>query len=278
MRPQPPFLTLCALLVLAAGCGGSGGEAPAGGDPARLPLVPPGSQALGPSASASPAPAGIFQGRVVQTIDAGPYTYVEVDSGQGSAWAAAPQFSIDDGTLVRFSTRMPMSNYHSETLDRTFEVVYFTDSVAPVDGAAAAAGSGELPPGHPPLPTQPAGGDGPGSTAAQAPAGLDLTGIEVPEDGLSIAEVHARRAELDGERVVVRGRVVKFTPGVMGHNWLHVRDGSGEGDSADLTIVTDDDAQVGDLVTATGLVAIDQDFGFNYQYAVLVQDATIRAD
>ena len=47
---------------------------------------------------------------------------------------------------------------------------------------------------------------------------------------------------------------------------------------ADLTVVTDDVAQVRDLVTATGLVAVDQDFGFNYQYPVLVQDATIRAD
>ena len=27
---------------------------------------------------------------------------------------------------------------------------------------------------------------------------------------------------------VIRGKVVKFTPGVMGKNWLHVRDGSGD--------------------------------------------------
>ena len=269
-KPQPvprPLAALALLAALGAGCGGStnGGSAP--GQAERQPLLPPGSQALGPRATApAPAPAGTFQGRVVQTIDAGPYTYVEVDSG-----------TLEEGALVRFATGMPMANYHSETLDRTFELVYFTDDVHPLDGAPAAAGSGELPPGHPPLEGQPSQ-DHPGSASAGTPAGVDLSGIEPPEDGLRVEEVHSRAAELADERVTVRGRVVKFTAGVMGHNWLHLQDGSGEGDTADLTVVTDDLAQVGDLVTATGLVAVDQDFGFNYQYPVLLQDATIRAD
>lgn len=277
--PAPlPIAVVALLAALGAGCGGStdGGSAPDRAE--RQPLLPPDSQALGPRATApAPAPAGTLQGRVIQTIDAGPYTYVEVEAGGGSAWAAAPQLALAEGTLVRFATGMPMANYHSETLDRTFELVYFTDDVLPVDGGSAAAGSGQLPPGHPPLEPQ-ASQDQPGSASAGTPAGVDLSGIEPPEDGLRVEQVHARSAELAGQRVAVRGRVVKFTPGVMGHNWLHLQDGSGEGATADLTVVTDDLAQVGDLVTATGLVAVDQDFGFDYQYPVLLQDATIRAD
>jgi hypothetical protein len=48
------------------------------------------------------------------------------------------------------------------------------------------------------------------------------------------------------EFVVLRGKVVKFNPQIMGKNWLHVRDGSGDANARtnDLTITTDVPAKV----------------------------------
>ena len=45
-----------------------------------------------------------------------------------------------------------------------------------------------------------------------------------------------------GVEVVVRGRVVKFNPEIMGRNWLHLRDGSGSAEKQDndITITTSD--------------------------------------
>ena len=48
----------------------------------------------------------------------------------------------------------------------------------------------------------------------------------------------------------MRGRVVKFLTQIMGKNWLHLRDGSGDAAAGtnDLTVTTNATVKVGDLV------------------------------
>ena len=46
----------------------------------------------------------------------------------------------------------------------------------------------------------------------------------------------------------------------------------------DSTITTKDKTRIGDVVTARGVVSIDEDFGYSYQYSVLVKDATLAAE
>ena len=76
----------------------------------------------------------------------------------------------------------------------------------------------------------------------------------------------------------IRGKVVKFTPGVMGKNWIHLRDGSGAAanGSNDLIVTSANQAKVGDVVTVKGVVRTDKDFGSGYAYRVLVEDATLQ--
>ena len=90
-----------------------------------------------------------------------------------------------------------------------------------------------------------------------------------------MAEVHAGKASLAGKPVKVRGKVVKVSTGIMGKNWLHLRDGTGEAGSNDLTVTTAATAQVGDVVVVTGTVTVDKDFGSGYRYAVLIEDAQV---
>ena len=271
-NPGLTLLALLAALFLMGGC--TSQEAPADEGAAkaeREPLVP--SRLLtGTPATGSPAPAGTFQGLVGETLDAGPYTYVRVEADGQSQWAAAPETQARVGDLVRFSTAMPMSDFESKTLGRTFDLVYFTQAIERVGASANPT------PSRPSAQTQPAAeGLDHGRTAAGA-AGIDLEGIEVAEGGLTVAAAHERSAELAGQEVVLRGRVVKFTAGVMNHNWLHLQDGSGEGETADLTVITDGEAAIGDLVTVRGEVAVDQNFGFGYEYPVLVKDALVTIE
>ena len=78
--------------------------------------------------------------------------------------------------------------------------------------------------------------------------------------------------------MAVRGTVVKFTPSVMGKNWVHLRDGTGSAgnDTNDLLVTTQDKAAVGDVVTATGVVKTDVNLGSGYSFKVLVENATLR--
>jgi len=108
---------------------------------------------------------------------------------------------------------------------------------------------------------------------------VDLTGIAKAEGGKTIEEIFNEKAALAGTKVPVRGKVVKVNPGIMGKNWLHVRDGSGADGTNDLTVTTMAELpKIGDTVLVTGTVALDQDFGMGYQYAVILQDAEIKVE
>ena len=72
-----------------------------------------------------------------------------------------------------------------------------------------------------------------------------------------MAEVYAGKNDLAGNDVLVRGRVVKFSANVMGKNWIHLKDGTGEQGKNDVTITTADIVEIGDLILVRGeLVAI----------------------
>jgi hypothetical protein len=72
--------------------------------------------------------------------------------------------------------------------------------------------------------------------------------------------------------------VVKFNAGIMGRNWIHIQDGSGAEGSNDLTVTTDDTAQLGDLVVIKGTLKTNQDFGHGYSYDILVEQAKVNVE
>ncbi len=215
-------------------------------------------------AATAPANADGIKGKVVETMNAGGYTYVLIDSGASKAWAAAPQFAVKIGDSVVVTEAMPMKGYHSKTLNRTFEVVYFSGNVA-VNGRRTGdvSATTALPQGHPPTGVTPAA------------AGPDLSGINRAAEGQTVAEIYAGKAKLAGKRIAVRGRVVKFNGGILGKNWLHIRDGSGAEGTNDLTLTTAATAKIGDLVLVTGVLATDRDFGGGYKYGLIVEEATV---
>jgi hypothetical protein len=105
--------------------------------------------------------------------------------------------------------------------------------------------------------------------------------VKVPKatgaDARTVAEVHAQKAALKEKPVTIRGKVVKFNPGIMGKNWVHLQDGSGNADKADndITVTTQDMTSVGETVVIKGTVRVDKDFGAGYAYPGIVEDAKL---
>ena len=62
-------------------------------------------------------------------MNAANYTYVRVNTDNGEIWAAATRFDVAVGDVVVVPLEMPMQDFHSETLDRTFPVIYFTSQI-----------------------------------------------------------------------------------------------------------------------------------------------------
>lgn len=228
-------------------------------------------QTTAPAAMSAPAAnmsAGT-SGTVIETMDAAGYTYVQVDSGTEKIWAAAPAFAVAVGDSVVVPEGMPMNNYHSKTLDRDFPVVYFVDSVLNASAPATPSAAGAtMPEGHP------------ATNAAAAPAEVDLSNIAKADGGLSVGDIFTDKTNLSGKEVVLRGKVVKFSPQIMGKNWLHVQDGSGDATAGthDLTVTTSITAQVGDTVLISGPLTLDKDFGYGYQYDVIIEDAKVTVE
>lgn len=224
------------------------------------------TEAAKPSAQTAPAATASAPGKtgkVLETMDAAGYTYIQVDTGSETFWAAAPQFAAKVGDDVVVPEGMPMPDYHSKTLDRTFDVVYFVPSVL-VGGASNM--TGDMPADHPPMTG--------GKTVVET-TDIDLSGITVAEGGQTVADVFATKADLAGKPVKVRGKVVKFSPEIMGKNWIHLQDGTGVSGANDLTVTTSATAQTGDTVTISGILVTDKDFGYGYAYDVIVEDAEV---
>jgi hypothetical protein len=218
---------------------------------------------------AQPA-AAAKSGKVIETMNSGGYTYVQVDTGAEKVWAAAPEFQVKVGDPVVVPEGMPMANYHSKTLNRDFELVYFVDGIMVGGQTAAPAadpGQAKMPEGHPPLTVQ---------SAQQN--GVDVSGIKKVEGGQTVADVFAGKAQLGGKDVKVRGKVVKFSPGIMGKNWIHLQDGTGKEGTNDLTITTSETVKVGDTVVVAGKVSTDKDFGYGYKYDVILEDAKLTVE
>lgn len=81
------------------------------------------------SASASKWP---NQGKVLEVIDTSMYTYLQVASAKGPVWIAASKTSVAKGDTIGYGGGSVMTNFHSKSLNRTFESIIFTDKVEKV--------------------------------------------------------------------------------------------------------------------------------------------------
>lgn len=133
-------LALCAAtLTLAAGCAHRAGEATSPG-PAAEPAP------VAKAAGAAPA-VNFNKGSVTEIIQAGRYSYINVDSGGAKTWFAVPYADLKIGDKVEVQPGMPLKDYYAKSLNRTFESITFSDGMSILGPAKAPAG--KLPSDHP---------------------------------------------------------------------------------------------------------------------------------
>lgn len=208
------------------------------------------------------APASV-KGQVLETMNAGGYTYLRLKTRDGETWAAVNRSSVKNGAEVTIENVMVMQDFESKTLKKTFPKILFGSLGGPASST-------------------------PGASADMAAAHANLTkakdvgDVHVPKasgaNARTVAEIVKKGNELKDKPVLVRGKVVKYNPGIMGKNWIHLRDGSGSAadESNDVLVTSMNQAKLGDVVTVKGVVRTNKDFGAGYAYKVLVEDATLQ--
>ena len=201
------------------------------------------------------APSGL-SGPVLETMNSGGYTYVRVGTTEGEVWAAAPVTVVVVGQVVEIQNAMPMPNFESPSLGRKFDLIYFA-------GSLRVSGEEQLPVG---------------SSAAPVNTGVADGDVAPAEGGQTVEQVITNKADFIGQEILVRARDVKFTPQILGKNWIHIQDGTGSEGTNDLTVTTDAEPAVGDLVLMRGVLVADKDFGYGYKYDLIVEDAQVTVE
>lgn len=202
------------------------------------------------------------KGKVLEVIDVESYTYLRLKTRDGDTWAAVTKSPVKQGATVSIENVTVMNNFESKTLKKTFPVILFGNLASSTGASKDAHFMGSAFP-----------------VFSKKP---DTADVKVPKasgaNARTVAEIMSNSAELKGKTVVVSGKVVKYNPEIMGKNWLHLRDGSGSAadNTNDILVTSKNQAKIGDIVTAKGIVRTDMDFGSGYAYKVLIEEATLQ--
>lgn len=201
-------------------------------------------------------PAGVHSVKAIESMDVSNYTYINVDENGKSFWIAVPQMEVKKGDALYFSKSMEMKNFKSETLNRTFESILFVEDIK------KELNTSNMNQPHP-VPNI---------------AKEERISIQKLKDGKSIGEIYGELNKLNGKYVKVRGKVIKYNPGIMGTNWIHIQDGTAFQNDFDLLVTSDTQVQLGQVITAEGGLVTSKDFGAGYNYKVLIEKAKIKVE
>ncbi len=212
-----------------------------------------------PASAAATSDSLTVKGIVLEVRDAQGYTYLRLKTKDGDTWAAVNRARVNPGAEVTIEKAMLMHDFESKAMQRTFKKIIFgnlaSNNAAGMDMKTAHKG------------------------VASAPQNQVVQVAKASgANARTVAEIHAKGGALKDKPVLLRAKVVKYNAGIMGKNWLHLRDGTGsEADSSnDILVTTSQTAKVSDVVTVKGIVRTDKDFGAGYVYKVLIEDATLQ--
>lgn len=192
----------------------------------------------------------VFEGVVVDTLDAGGYTYLQIEDAKKKYWVAVEGAKIDKGMEVRFTEEMRVKDFKSQSLGRVFDEVVFASNLQ-YRTKAPEAGNLALIHEH-----------------------VEVSSYQ-QKGTISVKEAWQKREALKGKTIAIRGRVVKASANILERNFIHLQDGTGENKEVGRIVFTSKELpKVGDVITATGTVSVDKNFGSGYVYPIIVENAS----
>jgi type II secretory pathway pseudopilin PulG len=194
---------------------------------------------------------------VQEVIQATSYTYLKVKEADNEFWIAVTKRQIEPGATISFADALEMTDFQSKDLQRTFDKIYFVSRIVG-DGLSESQQSMSMP------------------LRMKPELEKKEISIEPAQGGVTIGELFANRNSYGDKTVLVKGQVTKVNRAIMDRNWVHLQDGTSDSGSFDLTVTTNDDVKVGDVVTFEGKIALNKDFGAGYTYEVIMEQAELQ--
>lgn len=199
----------------------------------------------------TPAKANQHKVVVQEIVQVSEYSYLQVVEGDKEYWIACPKAEFSKGQVLLYNQAMEMKDFTSKELNRTFESIFFVDKLETKLGVGSM--------------TQP-----------QKPViEKENISLEPVSGGITIAQLFSNPNSYANKTVKIKGKVVKVNSGIMNKNWIHIQDGTSASGEFDLTVTTNDFANVGEVLILEGKIVLNKDFGYGYSYKVLMEEARV---
>jgi hypothetical protein len=193
--------------------------------------------------------------KALEIIQTTSYTYLRVEENNEEFWIAVSKISAAVGDEFYFSESMEMKDFQSTELNRVFPSVFFVQDISTT-------------------PIQESDANMHKDINATVNTMDSSIVIEPIKGGITISELFRNSEKYNGKKVIVKGKVVKVNSEIMGKNWIHVQDGTSEGQNFDLTITTSEVLTLNEIVAFEGVISLNKDFGAGYKYDLIMEDAT----
>ncbi len=202
---------------------------------------------------------GMYGGKLIKMFNSGGYKYLQYESEGKTWWAASKTVVANIGDIIEFKNPLVMKKFHSRTLNKTFDLIYFAGLVRAV-----------------------------GKPGSQKKTFHPVQVKKKPEivpgivkkvaGGFTIGECFDPKSALGNKTILIRAVVVKVSPNIKGKNWIHIRDGSGQPGKNDLTVTTKKSFKPGDIVLVKGKLILNKNIGSGYIFPGFMEEPEISKE
>lgn len=183
------------------------------------------------------------------------YIYLNVTENDETFWIATGKREVNKGETYIYKGGLLKTNFESKEYNRTFDKIFLVSNIVPDTH------------GHDHNVANPQKIETHSVEDSSLPRNIEKEG------SIKISSLVSDPKKYEGKSIQISGECVKINPNIMGKNWIHLKDGSK--DDYDLVITSDMIVPEGHVVTMSGIVSLDKDFGAGYRYDIIVEDGKI---
>lgn len=196
--------------------------------------------------------------KILETADAGTYTYIKVDENGEQYWAAIMKAPVKIGDIITIKEQVWMKNFKSTALNKTFDKVLFADierkEISGVDNIHSIHGDMIKKKQEHAYRPDPKFNDGI-IVSNESPLKAD------------ISEIYNNAEKFKNKNVELEAEVIQVSNKVMGNTWVKIYDGK---DAMIFRSVDEDEkVAIGDKVKVIGTINTNVDYGYGFSYKII---------
>tara|TARA_R110000868_G_scaffold81814_1_gene231346 strand:+ start:2456 stop:3223 length:768 start_codon:yes stop_codon:yes gene_type:complete len=199
---------------------------------------------------------------VNEAVPSSNYVYLNVTEGDRKFWIATKTLDINIGDTYYYLGGSLKTDFESKELNRVFDEVYLIGNLVSSNHGNTAQINGDT-----------ANPNSNKNISQKQEEADESEEIEQHKGSIKIAELVKNQKQYEGKEVQIDGKCTKINVGIMGKNWIHLKDGSK--DDFDLIVTSDLLIPVGAVVTIQGKVTLNKDFGAGYNYDLILEEGVL---